>query len=44
VPLTAANDAGAGFVLGVVLLLAALAAGAPPSSCPRAALGETDDG
>jgi hypothetical protein len=42
VPLTVANDAGAGF-LGVVLLLAALAAGTA-SVVPQAALRETDSG
>jgi hypothetical protein len=42
VPLTVANDAGPG-ALGVVLLLAALAAGAA-SVVPQAPLRETDDG
>ena len=42
VALTVANDAGAGF-LGVVLLLAAVAAGAP-FVVTRAALRRTDDG
>jgi cytochrome d ubiquinol oxidase subunit II len=43
VPLTAASDAGAGLVLGVVLLLAAVAAGAV-FVVPQVALSETKDG
>jgi hypothetical protein len=43
VALTVGNDAGAGLVRGVVLLLAAVAAGAP-FVVTRAALRETDDG
>jgi hypothetical protein len=43
VALTVANDAGVGLVRGVVLLLAAVAAGAA-FVVPQAALRETDDG